>query len=149
MFHFPQTNILNVKRLFRNLLVLLALFDATTPYSILLVPLFVKSHVMSMFHLGEALVQLGHEVVILLPENFKLPPQLAANTSGIGVERYGEGMRDKLGSIDYDAVTENMIQELLNNQMINVLEMFNNLRQMFEMEQMRHALELFNIPTNA
>ena len=86
----PKSNILDMKRLFRSLFVLLALFDATTSYRILLVPIFVKSHVMSMLHLGEALVQRGHEVVILLPGNFKLPSQLAANTSGIGAERHGD-----------------------------------------------------------
>ena len=101
------------------------------PHKVLIVPLIGKSHVFAMTAIGEELTRRGHQVTIILPENFPVSKDLASNGTGITVERYL--FADGESKVSYEETMTNMTKLFLEKK-IGILEMMRSSRSLTEAE---------------
>jgi len=91
------------------------LFAAALPmhvctYTVLLIPLYAKSHISAMTALAEGLADRGHKVTFFVGENFPLNlPQL--NRAEISVVRYRDSTDG--AKLDYDATMDSGSRSLI------------------------------------
>ena len=79
--------------------------DVVSGFKILLITLPASSHLFSLTIIGQELVNRGHEVHLLVDEDFELSADLMSNSSKIVIHRYGSESGVKL---DFKALTANV-----------------------------------------
>src|SRR6218665_467634 len=100
-------------------------------YKIWLLPLFTRSHILSLTAIGDELARRGHDVHMLVINNFPLSPELTSNQSGITIIRYGP--KDQSKAMNYDALYDNISRRSIESN-IDMITLIFSVRELMKAE---------------